>query len=221
MRTARGPRSAAKVRSLLAGAGHRRERGQALVELSLILPLFLVILSGMLEFGIAFSHNMTLEYATREGTRAGAALANGKGNTTTCNTTNGGIDAQIVAAVQRVLMAAGSPISINQITSVSIWKSTAAGAPTAGFVNVWAYTGPNTGPTVDGQRIAFTQSSQQWAPCSRYPGIIGINAPDSVGVSVVYNYAYKTPLAPILGLFGGAQSATLTMTDQSVMALNP
>ena len=60
-------------------AGDRapRARGQAMVEYAVAIPVFLLILLGMLEFGFAFSHHLTMEYATREGARAGAALANG------------------------------------------------------------------------------------------------------------------------------------------------
>ena len=49
-------------------------RGQALVEFAVIVPVFLLILTGTIEFGFAFTHNLTVEYATREAARAGAAL---------------------------------------------------------------------------------------------------------------------------------------------------
>ena len=51
--------------------------GQSLVEYAITVPVFLLILLGMLEFGFAFSHHLTMEYSTREGARTGAALANG------------------------------------------------------------------------------------------------------------------------------------------------
>ena len=47
----------------------RREGGQSLVEFTLIVPLFLMILFGMIEFGFVFTHDLTVEYATREGAR--------------------------------------------------------------------------------------------------------------------------------------------------------
>ena len=55
------------------------ERGQGLVEFAMLVPFFLLLLLGMLEFGFAFDQNLTLEYATREGARVGSALANGGG----------------------------------------------------------------------------------------------------------------------------------------------
>ena len=87
------------------------ERGQGLVEFTLVVPLFLLILLGVLEFGLAFTHNLTLEYATREGARTGAALADGTGSDSSCVASDGtsrlltaaDVDPLIIAAVQRVL----------------------------------------------------------------------------------------------------------------------
>ncbi len=55
------------------------QRGQSLLEMTMILPVFLLLVLGTLEFGMAFDHNLTLEYASREGVRTGSALANGGG----------------------------------------------------------------------------------------------------------------------------------------------
>ncbi len=52
----------------------RAERGQSLVEFALSCRSFCCSCSGMLEFGFVFDHHLTLEYATREGARTGAAL---------------------------------------------------------------------------------------------------------------------------------------------------
>ena len=53
----------------------RDERGQGVLELSIILPVVLLLLTGMVEFGLAYNDLLTVGYATREGSRAGAALA--------------------------------------------------------------------------------------------------------------------------------------------------
>lgn len=50
-------------------------RGQALVEFALVLPLFLMILFGLLQFGLAFSNYLTLNAAAREGARTAAITA--------------------------------------------------------------------------------------------------------------------------------------------------
>ena len=53
------------------------ERGQSLVEFSMVITVMMLLLLGMLEFGFIFDQHLTLEYSSREGARVGAALANG------------------------------------------------------------------------------------------------------------------------------------------------
>ena len=50
----------------------RRERGQSLVELALVLPVFLVIVMATIDFGWAFNNYITVTNAAREGARLGA-----------------------------------------------------------------------------------------------------------------------------------------------------
>ncbi len=192
-----------------------RSRGQSLVEFSVLVPAFMLILFGMLEFGFVFTHNLTLEYATREGARTGAALADGAQNAAVCAT----IDPQIIAAVERVLTSSGSPIDEPSVTSIKIWKATAAGVPaSAAQTSTWAY-GAGGAPIVDGFQLHYHETSPStWTPCTRN------NAanPDSIGVSLTYNYNMVTPLSSVARFFGGgASSGVIPMNDRTIMALNP
>lgn len=49
-----------------------RERGQALVELALVLTILLALLMGTIDIGRALHTYLVLEHASREGARAGA-----------------------------------------------------------------------------------------------------------------------------------------------------
>ncbi len=49
-----------------------RERGQAVVELALVLPLFLLLLLGIVQFGTLFRDYIALTDATRVGARQAA-----------------------------------------------------------------------------------------------------------------------------------------------------
>ncbi len=214
-----------------AGLGRRdRSRGQALVEYAIIVPAFMLLLMGMLEFGFVFNHNLNLEYATREGARTGAALANGGlSNCPTVSTsdgidpkvTNPDIDAYIIAAVQRVLTSPGSPIDITQVSQIQIWKNDPAnpGKQKAGAVNTWTNTGAGSGLTVDGVKLTFTETAaRQWHICQRDNASV---PPDSIGISLKYTYHLVTPLAAVLTFFGPGGVATFPMGDQTVMSLNP
>jgi Flp pilus assembly protein TadG len=49
-----------------------RERGQTLLEFALVLPIMLVFLFTIVDFGIALDRRITLQHAVREGARQGA-----------------------------------------------------------------------------------------------------------------------------------------------------
>jgi len=50
----------------------RNRRGQAIVELALVLPVFLLLLVGMMEFGLVLHDYVTVAEAARVGARAAA-----------------------------------------------------------------------------------------------------------------------------------------------------
>ncbi len=123
----------------------RSEKGQSLVEFALIVPVFVLILFGMLEFGFVFSHNLTLQYATREGAGTGALLADGGTLTTPCGTVDP--DPYIIAAVQRVLDSQGSPIDLSQVPQIRIYSA--------------SLTGPRRVPSMSGTTPAL-EAARRW-----------------------------------------------------------
>jgi hypothetical protein len=195
----------------------REQRGQSLLEMTMILPVFLLLVLGTLEFGMAFDHNLTLEYASREGVRTGSALANGGGplgcgagqspNAAT-------VDNQIIAAVERVLTSSGSPIDITNVTQIRIYQ-VATGNPNgnevAGSVNRWVP--GSTAATSTSPALLFQKdlAVQGWAACSRQNGA----GADSIGVGINYTYNFQTPLGSLLSM------VKIDMHDQTVMQLNP
>ena len=53
---------------------YRNKRGQALIEFAFILPFLLVIVGGIVDFGLAFFVGQVIQNAAREGARAGAVV---------------------------------------------------------------------------------------------------------------------------------------------------
>ena len=60
----------------------KKKRGQAMVEFALVLPIFILLLMGIMEFGLLFHQYLVVTSASREGARAAAV---------------GGTDAEIMA----------------------------------------------------------------------------------------------------------------------------
>lgn len=53
----------------------KRENGQSMVELALTLPVLLMLLCGILDFGWIFSNKLATTYSCREGARYGVIYA--------------------------------------------------------------------------------------------------------------------------------------------------
>ncbi len=50
----------------------RRERGQALIEMALVLPIILVFLLAIIDFGFAFDRRQVIQHGVAEGARSAA-----------------------------------------------------------------------------------------------------------------------------------------------------
>jgi hypothetical protein len=192
-------------------------RGQGLVEFAMAVPVFLLLLLGILEFGFVFDQTMTINYATREGARNGSAFANGNATTMPCVTSED-VDKHIVAAVQRILEAPGSRVAVARIDEIRIYNANNAGGQIGGQANIWT---PGSGPVVDGVALKFNDTTTNWNACSRDNTWTGTTAPDSIGVGIQYRYEFVTPLAGIAGFFGPSGGTTIVISDRTVMALNP
>jgi hypothetical protein len=73
---ARQQRGAVGIRAaVLPVSRRRREKGQALIELALVLPLILVFIMVIVDFGIALDRREVLQHAVREGARRAAVGA--------------------------------------------------------------------------------------------------------------------------------------------------
>lgn len=70
----------------------RSERGQSLVEFAMVLPLFLVLIFAIVDFGIGFQQHITLTNAAREGARYGITGKTSKEITNRVKDTAAGMD---------------------------------------------------------------------------------------------------------------------------------
>jgi Flp pilus assembly protein TadG len=72
-----------RTRSIAAAGRHlRREDGQSLVEFAIVLPVLLMLVTGIIQFGLLFNKYLTLTDAVRGGAQT---LAEGRGLSDPCD----------------------------------------------------------------------------------------------------------------------------------------
>jgi Flp pilus assembly protein TadG len=87
----------------------RRNRGNTIVEFALTLPIFILLVIGIVEFGYYFFVQHTLQYATREGMRlalVGRQLTDPSGTTLSR-------EASIIKTIQDNVAIAVKPAAVN------------------------------------------------------------------------------------------------------------
>lgn len=87
------------------GRRSTRKRGQAMVEFAMVLPIFMLVLSGICDFGFMLYQRMTVISAAREGARAASIVEDPSriGSTAAAAATsaaaNGGVSVTVPAPV--------------------------------------------------------------------------------------------------------------------------
>ena len=174
----------------------RDERGASLVEAAIILPVVILIVFGIIEFGLAFKDSLTVSSATR----AGARTASAEPRRPTFHD-------DTAKAVERAV----SALPTGAVDELWIYKADAAGHPIDGGGS--AYTSCNTCAvfTWDTAANQFTrQPGSDWNPMTQN-ACVGDPGHDAVGVYLKVNHAFVT------GFFGQA----ITLRDHAVMNLEP
>ena len=110
----------------------RSERGQSFAEFTLILPVILAMVLGMIELGFAINNSTAIGTATRQGARVGSELVNG------AKIGSALVDPEIIGAVEGALISPGSPIDPSQVTSIQIFLANTDGSMSSN-VNTWIY----------------------------------------------------------------------------------
>jgi Flp pilus assembly protein TadG len=185
-------------------------RGQGLVEFALVFPIFVTMLMGFIEFAFVFNALLSIGHATRDA----ALIAAEAGNNT-------GADCAILAQVEKDVSAPANPA---RITQVLIYRSNQNGAVVGGQQNAYTRTGSTTCTLSDGTTLTvpYSMSGSGTYPSSGRCNV-QVGCPDSthaletIGVKVVYQHSWVTPLANLVFL-GGAGA---TLTQSNAMRMEP
>jgi hypothetical protein len=176
-----------------------RVRGQALAEFALILPLFIVLLTAVIEFALIFNAVLAINFASRDASLVAAEAGD-----------DGTADCEILAAIERSVSAPANPA---QITNVRIYRY-----PTTTASN-YTRTGSTTCNRPNGTSLTVPYSvsgAAGYAPavrCNRLAGCNGSSGIDQIGVEITYQYVSRTPIGNFFG------SATLVRSN--VMRMEP
>jgi hypothetical protein len=162
-----------------AAAGDRPAgAGQGLVEFSLVLPLFMSLLMGVIEFGFLYNSLLTIQFAARQGVSA-AAQAGGVD----------GADCSILNAVEKAL---STPVDHSRIEFVEIFESDAAGHVVPGVVNRYAREGTLDCPGASSQPYTLV-GEEGYPQADRRDALV--EGLDVIGVRIGYQYVGITPVA--------------------------
>lgn len=184
----------------------RESRGQALVEFAMIIPIFMAMFTGIIEFGVAFSVKMQVTFASRD---AAIVLAeSGAADPLTA-------DCAILSRIDQDFLAPAKRVNIDH---VDIFWATAAGGINNGAVETYKPTGTlgSSCPT-----LVWSRTSDLYPPQNRCASISGSDlglcqaspvrtGPDRIGVTIVYKYSWTTPLPGLIGLSGSGLSFSQT-----------
>jgi hypothetical protein len=185
----------------------RGERGAALVEMVLIVPVLLTLALGVAEFGLGWKDSLTVSNAMRAGARVGSSAANART-----------ADYEVLQAVEAAL----ESIPNDAIEQIVIYE---ANGPD-GVIPTDCADG-NPGPTCNvyvaadldrpdtdfaGGTCAASSPDWNWCPTDRLARQSGVGGPpDYLGVWIRIRHDFVT------GFFGGS----MTITDSAVMRLEP
>lgn len=185
------------------------EHGAALVELTVVLPLLVLIVIGIIEFGAAWSNKLKVETAARGGARVGSSLGAARL-----------ADYNLLQSVKSVL----SDTGLSNVDYVVVFKvSTANGAipsgcggsaPTSQTGKCNVYTGAQLASLAPGQFSGTTSCDgtaldRWWCPTSRQS--VQHIGPDYLGVWV------KAKSETLTNFFG----SPLQLESAAIMRLEP
>jgi hypothetical protein len=191
------------------GRPRPRGSGQTLVEFALVLPLFMLLIMAVVEFGFLFNSYLAINFASREASLVAAEAGN------------------VARADCLILDAVDSSVTVpadrNLIIKVEIFRANRAGGET-GDITTYDRGGLMSCPMPGGAaplQVDYTVSGESYPPlerCNRLigckPGQLGV---DQIGVRVTYDYVWHTPLGSVFGGSGG----TTRLVRDSVMRMEP
>jgi Flp pilus assembly protein TadG len=182
---------------------HRRSRGQALAEFSLVLLPFMMIIVALIEF----SFLLTVKIGVTDTAQDAVQLASELGTDQTS-------DFQVLQLVQKDVSA---PMDPSKIVSVEIFQTDIYGKANSGEDKYLPGAPVYQEPGNTTNTVPFKQVSTGYLPSARCNTVAATvcGGVDYIGVIVTYQYSWVTPLPNLVGL--GSSPPTFVQTSVSRM----
>lgn len=172
-----------------------RDEGASMLEFAFVLPVLLLLLIGLAEFGLGFRDMLTVNSASREGARVASAVGNAAG-----------ADCVAIEAAAAALVG----VDIDAVEQVWIYEAADDGTPMPGIRQVYR---PATGADAAATLVCsagWVQLENGYPPASR--SVVSSDL-DLLGVRVIFTHKWVTQVPP----FGGVE----TWTADTIMRLEP
>lgn len=199
-------------------AARRNQRGQTLAEFAIIVPLFLVVLIGLIEFSFAFNADLNVNYASR----AGGLIAAEAGNASAA-------DCLILEAIEDSF---NPPADKSAITAVAVQRTNPSGS-TVYSSSSYSRSGSTSCTRSDGTTVTvpYNASSSGYPPSQRCnvlppsgcPNLVPVRTNvDTIAVQISYVYPWHTPLASLIKVIGGSLAGNgFTFVERNVFRIEP
>jgi hypothetical protein len=181
-------------------------RGQTLAEFALVFPLFVLLLTAIIEFALIFNAVLAINFASRDASLVAAEAGD-----------EGQADCEILDQIEHSILPPANP---GLISTVKIYRVSTGGA--AAETSVWNRGGSTTCLFPNGIKsitVPYGKGAQNYPPstrCPRLAGCFGRTTIDQVGVEITYQYSSHTPIGDFFTKNGGA-----TLIKANVMRMEP
>ena len=205
----------------------RRPRGQALVEFTMIIPIFLGVVVAIFEFSFLFTSFVSVSYASHDAAQVAATYGN-----------TAGADCAILERISNDINVPADPTKIKDVDIYWVDTATGNASPVGGAENLYTYDGGShqcmkpDGTTIN---VPFPISSDQATEASSggYPETTRCNVNsgtnclptngiahstvDTIAVKIRYQYTWMTPFP---GVIAGLGSGPM-LTSVNMMRIEP
>lgn len=169
----------------------RGERGQAIVETALVLPLLLFLIVGTIEFSLLLNARNTVSFASRDGSMIAAEGGSRLGT-----------DCVVLRQIESDLVA---PASAIKVVTVKLYWSDQNGDPIGSNYNLFTRVGSHTCDYGDGTSVTvpYTLTTANYVEDSRCDVLLGCGGGhtglDTIGVEIQYVHNWLTAFGRVTG----------------------